>query len=109
MERQYDEKGNSQRGLRGLYLGRNIFLSDRLLDAHRRLKGPSDCRINGEKASGFKDMLPGAAGLDWELLISLVNYILGKWIFTFFAGVLLFLAPILLSLNILFYYFKQLF
>lgn len=33
----------------------------RTVDAPRRLNGPSNLEINGEQASGFEDMLPGAA------------------------------------------------
>lgn len=54
-------KRRFQRRPRGWCLGRKIFLSDGHLDAHRRRKGPSDHRINGEKSSGFEGMLPGAA------------------------------------------------
>lgn len=66
VEKQHDwtyqpEKGDSQGRPRGLCLGGKIFLSDGHLDAHRRLKRPSEHRINREKASGCQGMLLGVA------------------------------------------------
>lgn len=81
VERQYGwtsqpEKGDYQWGPRDSCLGEKIFLSDGYLDAHRRLKGPSEHRRNGENASGFEGVLPAAeiwSGSYWNLWSTLLQ------------------------------------
>lgn len=49
------------RAKRLVFRWKDFSLGDGNLDAQRRPKGPSEHRINGEKASGFEGVLPGAA------------------------------------------------
>jgi hypothetical protein len=70
----------------------------------------SDHRLNGEKASGSKGVLPWSCNLARWLWKSPVNSTLGNWAFIFSAVHYDFQSPVLFSSGTLLnYYFEKLF